>query len=180
MSCDSIVLADLSPEERMVASTLLDDFKRCGVHMNQQDREHFVKLSDDITALGNAFSSHAHRAMETICFSVQRLEKSGISRETLSRLHSASWRGGSVSFPSTPSNVNLLLRTCHDESVRKSLFCASYADEPTTSSLLSSLLKKRGELARLVGFPNYATFFLSDKLLSTPKKVGHFLDAAHQ
>jgi thimet oligopeptidase len=47
---------------------------------------------------------------------------------------------------------------------------------PANGPVLKTLLQQRYDLARLLGYPNYAAYVMADKMVDTPDKASSFLD----
>jgi thimet oligopeptidase len=47
---------------------------------------------------------------------------------------------------------------------------------PANGAVLKTLLQQRYDLARLLGYPNYAAYVMADKMVDTPEKAASFLE----
>lgn len=68
-----------------------------------------------------------------------------------------------------------VLKYGKNEEVRKKLFIANENKCPDNVALFKETIVLRDEGARLLGYPNHATFRIEDKMAKTPKTVDDFL-----
>lgn len=67
------------------------------------------------------------------------------------------------------------LKYCKNEAVRQQVFVANENKCPDNIALFKEAIVLRDEGARLLGYPNHATFRIEDKMAKTPKTVDDFL-----
>ncbi|EME38477.1 hypothetical protein DOTSEDRAFT_75864 [Dothistroma septosporum NZE10] len=67
------------------------------------------------------------------------------------------------------------LKYCKNEEVRQRVFVANENKCPDNTELFKEAIVLRDEAARLLGYPNHATFRIEDKMAKTPKTVDTFL-----
>jgi len=67
------------------------------------------------------------------------------------------------------------LKYCKDEKVRQQVFMANENKCPANTELFKEAIVLRDESARLLGYPNHATFRIEDKMAKTPQTVDDFL-----
>jgi metallopeptidase MepB len=67
------------------------------------------------------------------------------------------------------------LKYAKNEETRRKVFIASENKCPNNVELFKETIALRDEAARLLGYPNHATFRIEDKMAKTPKTVNDFL-----
>lgn len=156
------VVAKFSAEEQAVATILYKDFEKSGINLPSAARRKFVELSNTIAELGPRFVNEMAPERFYLQFDSSRLR--GMDPMVVRELT----RGGRVTLPTMGMSANHALRSVEDEAVRRELYLASHTSNTKQISVLEELLKRRAELARLVGRETYAEVALSDKMASTP------------
>ncbi|ORY41411.1 zincin [Rhizoclosmatium globosum] len=136
-----------SNQTKVVADLLMKDFQKSGIHLSGSQRAQFVKLSDDILNLGNKFSRAS----------------SSISRLAI--------------IPTDDSSIlSHILRYARDEDVRRLVYTAANQSSEEDVWTLEELLRKRMQLARVLGKKSYADMWLGDKMAQSPERVMQFLE----
>ncbi|KAF7307084.1 Mitochondrial intermediate peptidase [Mycena indigotica] len=72
--------------------------------------------------------------------------------------------------------AEIIMRIGPDAEARRQLYIASNTSPPGQIETLHSMLRARGQLARVSGKSSYAEFALMNNMLKTPKHVEYFLD----
>jgi intermediate peptidase len=156
-------------QERKVATLLLQDFEKSGVHMDLESRQKFIELNDSILKLGQEFSLNATPSEQTITFKDAFKSLDGVPSALLTGLCRRS--GGKTAVVPTNSEIALvLLRSAKSDAARRDLFLAMNSASKSQVETLESMLKKRAELATLLGKDSYAQMYLVDKMVETPGK----------
>ena len=158
-----------------VASQFLQDFEKSGIHLPDAHRSRFVSLSDDIITLGRAFTTPP-QSSEAIATSYP--DKSGksipITYEELANWNISIARDTGLSrgeklylHPDSPEG-QAIRREHPDATIRKRFYLASFDSSSEKVGVLEELLKRRGELARLVGKESWGEVALLDKMAKNP------------
>lgn len=156
------VVARFSTEEQAVATILYKDFEKSGINLPAVARRKFVELSNTIAELGPRFVNEMAPEKFYLQFDSSRLR--GMDPMVVRELT----RRGRVTLPTIGMPANHALRSVEDEEVRRELYLASHTSSTKQVNVLEELLKKRAELARLVGRESYAEVALADKMANSP------------
>lgn len=156
-------------EEKVTAQTLMEDFTKSAIHLPPHDRQKFVTLSNDISALGYDFANYSEAETPQLNFNKSQLR--GMDPTMLKQLRR--WTG--VALPMYGSIPRTALSSVHDEEVRKQIYVAYRTCSKRQIHRLEELLYKRTQLAKLSGYPSYAHMALSDKMAGSPEAVSKFL-----
>ncbi|KAE8229595.1 hypothetical protein CF326_g5430 [Tilletia indica] len=189
-TCLSEVLKDKSLVERMsaeelaVANVFLRDFERSGIHLPDDSRDRFVRLSDEILVLGRSFLSEggngsASDMREPALIPLSWLN--GAPPTLLSALKKRSRtfnnRDGEQTLvvPAESWELQAVSRLAPDSRARKAAYLASNSGSNEQVATLERLLTARTELAHLTGKASYAEMTLADKMSRRPEHVEEFL-----
>lgn len=157
-------------QEKMVAQILDKDFAKSAIDLPKAQQDKFVSLSQDINDIGSRFAESMAPEKNFLSFKTSQLE--GADPLFLQQF-SNGW--GKVAIPTVGMPSVTALRTVKNSDVRKEIFMASRTASQDTIRRLQSLLKKRAELAKLVGFESYGHMALEDKMAGNPENVQTFL-----
>lgn len=168
------VQAQWTREEKMVAVILMKDFSKSGIDLPDSSREEFVKISNEIAAVGTDFVNQMEQ--ETNHISASKAELTGVDPRYLQSIS----RWTKVKIPLYSTIAKHVLSTAHDSNIRKRLYTAERTASRSTVQKLEQLLLQRAKLARLTGYDTYADLTLSDKMSKNPGAVNDFLQSLSQ
>ena len=142
----------LTREQQMVVKKLYQGFERNGVGLDEEGKARFAQISSRLATLSQQFGQKL--LAENNAFK----EATGI----------------------TVSEYYDFMASCSDRAKREQVFKAysnrgNHGDENDTNAIVLEVLKLRAEMARLLGYPNFAAFQLSNKMAGAPATVDNFL-----
>ena len=162
----------LTVDQQYFLDKIMADFKRSGLELPANKREHVAKLSKELAQLSQDFSANIANDASTITVSevdLKGLEPSFV--QSLKRTDAGLYILG-VDAPT----YNNVIENCAVESTRKALWQAfNNRAYPTNHGILSEIIAKRDELAKLVGFESYAHLDLDNQMVSNPERAQQFL-----
>lgn len=156
--------------EKIVAQILIKDFSNSAIHMPPGERQRFVNLSNEISQIGSDFFNGAEPAKSQVTFSANSLQ--GLDPMLVQKIKK--WNN-KAAVPTMGIVPRLVLRSVHDEDVRKDVYLATRTSSTRQIQRLEQLMIKRAELAQLSGYNSFAHMTLSDKMAKTPEAVSNFL-----
>jgi intermediate peptidase len=163
-------------EEKMVGKILQRDFSKSAIHLPQQKKDRFVSLSQDINNVGSSFAESMAPAEPYLVFDSAQLQ----GMDPLLMRDFSTHIGKRIFLPTVGMPSLMALRTVHDPKIRKEIFIASRTASKPTIDKLETMIKKRSELAILVGYESYLHMALEDKMLNHPSAVQNFLSQVSQ
>ncbi|GME71870.1 unnamed protein product [Ambrosiozyma monospora] len=164
----------LSAEEIAVGELLYSDFKKSGIDMDDQTRQAFVELSQNIALLGQSFNNGVTDPVQDFVI----IEKDKLKEGDISKYYKdlVSYdRDGNLKVPIYGRVPLELLRSCPNQFVRKELWRALHSSPDYQIEYLQALLKQRGLLARLLGSKSFSEYQLVEKMAKSPENVMSFL-----
>ncbi|KAJ3388239.1 Mitochondrial intermediate peptidase [Entophlyctis sp. JEL0112] len=167
-----------SEQTKTVAELLMRDFQKSGIHLSGNDRRKFVAVSDDILSLGNRF---VRACSQFSCESVEvengRNRLLGVDERLVKQL-TKQGQSKTAIIPIDNSVIPaMILKTARDEDVRRIVYLAMNSSNEEALWTVEEMLRKRAELAKLLGKVSYAQLWLSDKMARSPETVMRFLTA---
>ncbi len=184
---ESAEFTKLTKEQQKVITNAIRDFKLQGVALAPEKREEFAKLSQSLAQLESQFQDHVMDATDhwhldvtdsqllaglpeqAIKLAKQVAEKAGIS----------GWRL-TLDFPCYQSIITFadnrqLRRQIHEAYFTKASDIGPDGGKFDNSQLMQKIVATRHEMAKLLGFHNYAERSLAKKMAKTTEQVLSFL-----
>lgn len=179
---DEKIVSKLTEEEINVGEYLKQDFEKSGIHMDEESRNNFVELTQEISVLGANYSNGLH-SLDSFWCDVNKSDFESISDEGLKKqimklqLKSPTYRKSpnTILIPLMEHIPYYVLTHCSSETVRRKVWIAYHNASKHQIKLLNAFIKYRAVLARMLGYESYAHHQLQYKMAKTPENVMTFL-----
>jgi oligopeptidase A len=177
--------ARLSAARRKIIDNELRDFRLGGAELGAEQKKRFRAIRERLAELSSRFSDNLLDATDAYAyFETDRARLDGIPDDVIEAARKAAQDAGKEGWKFTlhmPSYLPLM-QYCKDRDLREQIYRA-YATraaefgkpEWNNTPIIVEKLKLRRELARLLGFSNYAEYSLEPKMAKTPAEVLDFL-----
>ncbi|HET8554526.1 MAG TPA: peptidyl-dipeptidase Dcp [Rhodanobacteraceae bacterium] len=174
----------LDPESLRLVNVVYNNFVRHGANLSKADKAKLKQLNQQAASLSTAFVSKLLAATKTGALVVDnKAALAGLSdAEIDAAAQAAKDRGlsGKWVIPLQNTTQQPLLAQLSDRATRKALYEASWTraekgDANDTRDTIKKLAKVRAETAKLLGFPNWAAWKLTNQMAKTPGNVEDFL-----
>lgn len=163
----------LTEEEQYFITKTLQDFKRHGLELPEEQLNLIRKLQQQITQLSLKFETNIATDNRTIAVSHQDLE--GLDEDFIKNLKKTS-DGQYIIGIDYPTYFNVM-KHCQQESTRKALYKAfTNRAYPVNDQLLRDIIKLRDDLAHILGFNNYAELNMAETMAENPSVAKNFLE----
>ena len=163
----------LSDAQRYFIAQALKGYKHTGIQLPDEQQEKIKKIKRELSELELAFDKNIASDNKTIRVSLKELD--GVPQKliaSLEKTHDNNYKIG-VDYPT----YTAVMDNCKVEKTRKALWEAfNTRGYPSNKQVLDRIQQLRLELARLIGFKDYAHFDIDDEMAQTPEKVEAFLD----
>ncbi len=160
-------------ETRYAVSKILRDFRRAGVDRDEDARAKIKALNDEIAEIGSAFDRNINEDVRSI-----QLDDAG-DLEGLPEDYIAGHapKDGRITITTAYPDALPVLQYAKRAEVRQRLQ-REFLDRgyPKNLEVLAHLLEKRHELARLLGYENYAAYVTEDKMIGSARAAGDFIE----
>ncbi|HEU4952454.1 MAG TPA: peptidyl-dipeptidase Dcp [Holophagaceae bacterium] len=174
----------LSPEARRLVEVDYQQFVKAGANLSEADKASLKKLNEEESTLAAQFTNKLLAAAKDNALVVDDKAKlAGLSDaeiEAAARAAEARGLKGKWVLPLQNTTQQPALQDLSDRATREALFNASWTraekgDADDTRAIIERLAQLRAEKAKLLGFPNYAAWQLSDQMAKTPQAALTFL-----
>lgn len=193
---NSAEFSQLNPAQKMVIKHQLRDFKLAGVALPPEQKQRYLEISKKLSHLCSTFEEHVLDATQGWQKTINNeKELEGLPplimesvKNNAERLKVTGWVL-TLDFPIYMS----VMKYAKSRKLREEMYYA-YATRASdqgpnggrwdNSAVMQDILLYRHELAKLLGFNNYAELSLATKMAKTPSEVKAFLqqliDASHE
>lgn len=176
----------LNRTRQKIIENELRDFRLGGAELPPREKERFLKIQEELSALSSRFNDNLLDATNSFILHVENADElSGIPADVLETAREIAAKEGAPGWKFTlhaPSYMPVLQyadnRALREKMYRAYSTRASELDkvEWDNTPLISKILELRKEEARMLGFECYAEVSLATKMASTPKQVLDFLE----
>ena len=174
----------LTPEERQLLEKTYDGFRRNGANLSDADKETYRRLSMELSTLTLRFSqNHLKETNRYELVLTQAEQLKGLPPSAVeAAAHTATEKGkeGWVITLQAPSYVPFMKYSdCRD--LRRELYMAyntqcTHDNEQNNFDIVRKLVNHRMELARLLGYTDYADYVLRKRMAEDSAHVYRLLD----
>ena len=177
--------ASLSPARKRIVENALRDFRLGGAELPPDSKKRYAEISEELARLSAKFSENVLDATNAFSITVDESRLSGIPEDVRQAAREAAQRDGKEGWKFTlhaPSYLPVM-QYADDRSLRETLYResttrASELGKPEwdNTANIARILALRHEMARLLGYANYAELSLVPKMAKTPAEVLAVLD----
>jgi thimet oligopeptidase len=173
---DALAALDVSREDadtRYLVEKSLRDFRRAGVDKDEPTRARVRSLREELVRIGQEFGRN-------IKDDVRRLEVDPAELDGLPD----DWRkahppgaSGKVTITTDNTDYVPVMTYARSERVREALWrLYRLRGHPKNLDVLSRMLARRAELARVLGYPSWAAYVTEDKMIGSADAAAEFVE----
>jgi peptidyl-dipeptidase Dcp len=176
--------AGMDAQDRRLVEKYYEDFVRAGANLSDADKARLKAMNAELAQLGTKFSQNVLAEVNASAVVVDtRAELAGLpDADVTSAQEAAKARKLDGKYvialqnttgqpPETYLDYRALRQRIHEASVAR----GSRGNEYDNTALVSRIMHLRLERAKLLGYPDYASFVLADETAKTPKAVNDML-----
>jgi thimet oligopeptidase len=155
-----------------VQRTLLE-FRLAGVDKDEATRARIRALNDEITKYTTQFQRNLQESqLKVVVKDAKELE--GLPPDYIQSHKPAA--DGTITLTSDSPDVTPVLKFCKNADLRKQIYLAyNNRAYPQNVAVLSDLLKKREELANLLGYKHWSDMNAADKMAENSQNISRFI-----
>ena len=175
---DARAEAGLDAEQKQLVERYYRNFVRAGALLPEADKARLRELNKEESMLTTEFSNKLLAASNAGALVVKDRKKlAGLSEAELAAAANdakAAGKDGQFMLPLQNTTQQPAQASLTDRATREALFKASttraeHGDANDTRSIIQRLAVLRAQKAKLLGFPNYASYALDDQMARTPQ-----------
>jgi thimet oligopeptidase len=153
--------------------TTLRDYHRAGVDRDEATRTKIRQLQDELIKIGQEFDQNIAADVRKISFDPSQLD--GLP-DDFKRAHPADASGKITLTTDNTDYVPFMQYATNDEARRSFYVLYQQRAYPKNIEVLHRLLTKRYELAKLLGYSDWAAYITEDKMVATKQSAAEFID----
>ena len=169
---------DLNSEERMLLENTYKSFVRSGANLSDNDKETYRRLTTELSTLTLKFSENVLGATNAYTKIItDKALLAGIPETALAIAHEKAAQKGSDGwlFDLSQPSYLAVLTYADNRDLRKEFYIKyntrAYKDAFDNQQTIKMILKDRYELARLLGYENYAEYALENRMAEKVSRV---------
>lgn len=160
-------------ETQQLLANTLREFKLSGVAYDEATRARIKALNDEISKLGSEFDKNIANSGASI--KALPSELGGLPQDFIDA-HPVG-ADGLVTLTTDYPDMTPVSAFADNDALRERLSRVYYSRAyPENNEILKQLFAKRQELAEVMGYPDFATKMLMNRMVNTPEKVQSLLD----
>ncbi|TLZ63229.1 MAG: Zn-dependent oligopeptidase [Methanobacteriota archaeon] len=159
-------------ETRFAVFKIHRDFKRAGVDKDEATRGRIKALNEEITAIGSEFDRNINEDVRSIELDSPKLLE-GLPADYIAARPA---KEGKITITTNYPDALPVFQYARNAEVRRRMQWEFLnRGYPKNMAVLDRLLVKRNELARLLGYGNYAEYVTEDKMIGSAKAAADFV-----
>ncbi len=173
---EAVTAVDVSGADdltRRFKELTLRDYRRSGVDKDQETRDRIEALQKELVEIGQEFSRNIRDDERTVQFDPAALE--GLPKDYIDG-HPVD-ESGKASITTAYPDYLPVIKYARSTATRERMYHAfNNRGYPANKEVFTRLLEKRYELARLLGYDNWAHFITDDKMVGSPEEAARFIE----
>ena len=184
---NSSAFSELSIPKQKAITNAIKDFYLAGVNLPESEKEKLLELKGSLSTLSTQFSNNvldSTQVWQKVITDVSEL--SGLPNNALGLMSQAASQKklkGYLINLEIPTYLAIMTH-CDNRELRKELYLAYGArssrsgpggEKYDNTEIISELLEKRQDLAKVLGFENYAELSVAKKMAGSPEEILSFL-----
>ncbi|HKQ87962.1 MAG TPA: M3 family metallopeptidase [Candidatus Acidoferrales bacterium] len=169
---------------RLVERTYAN-FVHAGANLSDADKKRLKQINEQLASLSANFMNRLLAAAKAGGFATTDKSKlAGLTDEQLAAAQSDAKAAEQAGYliPLQNTTQQPLLTYLTDRKTREAIFSnswnrAEHGDANDTRDTIAQIAKLRAEKSKLLGYPTFAAWEISDQMAKTPAAVMHFLDS---
>src|SRR5213593_210867 len=163
--------ASLDAVERRFIDISRTDMRRAGALLGPAERDRARALRAELTRLGQDHARNIRDDTRHISLEGPH-ELDGLPADYVAAHQPGA--DGTIRISTNPPNHQPFMIYAHSDRARKALQPVYLDRAPQNVDVLAALTRTRHELARLLGYPNWAQYNLEDRMVRTPEALVSF------
>ena len=169
----------LRPDQKRLVELIYDDFARNGATLTGAARERYAAIDQRLAELHTKFANNLLADEEGYVLFLSKEQLSGLPEtfvQAAAAIAKERGREGAYAVTNTRSSVDPFLTFSSERALREQVWRnftnrGDNGDEHDNNALIVEILKLRDERVGLLGYDNYATWRLENRMAKTPQRA---------
>jgi oligopeptidase A len=182
---NSSAFPELTPARKRIVENALRDFRLGGAELAPEKKKRYAEIQEELSRLGAKFSENLLDATNAFSVYITKQQTAGIPDDVLEAAREAAQKDAKEGWKFTlhmPSYLPVM-QYADDRALREKMYHASSTrasefgrPEWDNAPLIARMIPLRRELARLLGYRDFAEVSLVPKMADSSRQVLVFLD----
>jgi peptidyl-dipeptidase Dcp len=176
---------NLDTDSKRLVERTYDNFIHAGANLSDADKTRLKEINKQLAALSTTFMEKLLAAAKAGAFATtDKSALAGLNDEQLASAQAAAKADEKQGYviPLQNTTQQPLLTYLTNRQTREALFNSSWnraehGGDNDTRDTIAQMAKLRAEKGKLLGYPTFAAWEISDQMAKTPDAVLHFLDS---
>ena len=178
-------MSALQPDQQRLVRLVYDRFARNGAALESEAKERYAAIDQRLAELYTGFSNNVLADEEGYVHYLTGEQLSGLPQTFIeSAAAAATERGreGEYAIANTRSSIDPFLTFSDERNLREEVWRTYYdrgdnGDERDNNAIIAEILQLRHERVQLLGYPDFATWRLEDRMAKTPGRARELMEA---
>lgn len=162
----------LDPESKRVLSLILRDFRRAGVDKDDEVRAKIKELKAELVTIGQEFSKNIRDDRFVIYLDSEK-DLAGLPQDYIDAHQPGP--DGKIAISTDYPDYIPFMQYAKSDKWRKELRFKFLNRGERNGPVLKSMIEKRDQLAKLLGYRSYADYIVEDKMIGKADKIHEFI-----
>ncbi len=172
-------MASLRPDQQRLALLTYEGFSRNGATLDGAEAERYAAINQELSTLHNKFGNNVLHDEESYVTYLSADQLNGLSDGFIEAAAAAATsrdHAGEYAITNTRSSMSPFLTYSTERDIREKVWNTYYnrgdnGDEFDNNALVAEILKLRHERVQLLGYENYASWRLENRMAKTPENA---------
>jgi len=182
---DNSLKSPLPADQQRVVQLYYNDFAMSGANLDDAAKERYAAINKELSELYTRFSNNVLADEENYVLYLTKEQLSGLSESLINssaETAKANGQEGKYAITNTRSVVEPFLTFADDRALREQVWKTyksrgDNGDDKDNKAIISQILKLRDERVGLLGYENYASWRLQDRMAKTPENAFNLMYA---
>jgi peptidyl-dipeptidase Dcp len=182
---DGAEMATLRPDQRRVVQLVYDGFARNGATLTGQAKARYAAINERLAQLHTTFANNVLADEEGYVTYLTADQLDGLPESFVRAAAAAAaerGRAGQYAITNTRSSMDPFLTFSDERGLREEVWRTYYSrgdngDEHDNNVIIAEILQLRHERVGLLGYDDYATWRLEDRMAGTPARAMELMTA---
>ena len=175
----------LEGESQRITKLWYQSFEMSGANLNQEKKDRYAAINQDLSKLYTDFSNNVLHDEESYNTFIEESQLGGLSEayvETAAQTAKDLGQEGKYAITNTRSSMDPFLTFSTERELREKVWRNYYSrgdnnDTYDNKGIIADILKLRQERVNLMGYDNYPTWRLQDRMAKNPSNAMQLMEA---
>jgi peptidyl-dipeptidase Dcp len=182
---ESDAVKSMRPDQQRLVWLVFNGFARNGAELQGEAKERYAAINKRLAELHTKFANNVLADEEGYVLYLEKEQLGGLSDSFVqAAAAAAASRGheGKYAITNTRSSMDPFLTFSTERALRETVWRTYYSrgdngDDRDNNAIIAEILALRHERVQLLGYPNYATWRLEDRMAKTPERAMALMEA---